>query len=150
MQPATDHVTELLRALTVQLRLLNHQVSDRLGLQDVDLECLDLIGRTGPLTPSALSRAADLHPATVTGVLDRLESAGWIRRERVPTDRRAVHLTAEDARTGEVRALYEPLRASIAEVCADFTPEQLATIGAFLDRIVDAGRQATDDLAGRQ
>jgi DNA-binding MarR family transcriptional regulator len=150
MQPATDHVTELLRALTVQLRLLNHQVSDRLGLQDVDLECLDLIGRTGPLTPSALARAADLHPATVTGVLDRLESAGWIRRERVPTDRRAVHLIAEDARTGEVRALYEPLRASIAEVCADFTPEQLATIGVFLDRIVDAGRQATDDLAGRQ
>src|ERR1044071_6629129 len=87
-------VTELLRHLTVQLRLLNHQVSDRLGLQDVDLECLDLINRTGPLTPSALARAADLPPATVTGVADRLENGGWIRREKVPTDRRAVHLVA--------------------------------------------------------
>ncbi|MFB9662677.1 MarR family winged helix-turn-helix transcriptional regulator [Glycomyces mayteni] len=143
-------VTELLRHLTVQLRLLNHQVSDRLGLQDVDLECLDLITRTGPLTATALARAADLHPATATGVLDRLEAAGWIRRDRVPTDRRAVHLTAEPDRTGEVRALYEPLREAIADVCADFTPAQLDTIAAFLGRVADAGRAATDDLAGRQ
>ncbi|GAA1690923.1 MarR family transcriptional regulator [Glycomyces endophyticus] len=153
MQPAptdTEHVTELLRALTVQLRLLNRQVSDRLRLQDVDLECLDLIARTGPLTPSALARAADLHPATVTGVLDRLETAGWIRRDRVPTDRRAVHLTADPGRATEVRALYEPLRTAIAEVCADFTPEQLAVIAAFVDRIAAAGRAATDGLAGRQ
>ncbi|MEU6248986.1 MarR family transcriptional regulator [Glycomyces sp. NPDC047010] len=143
-------VTELLRHLTVQLRLLNHQVSDRLGLQDVDLECLDLITRTGPLTATALARAADLHPATATGVLDRLEAAGWIRRDRVPTDRRAVHLTAEPDRTGEVRALYEPLRGAIADICADFTPDQLEAVAAFLGRAADAGRAATDDLAARQ
>ncbi|SDK84617.1 DNA-binding transcriptional regulator, MarR family [Glycomyces sambucus] len=153
MQPAPDpaeHVTELLRALTVQLRLLNHQVSDRLGLQDVDLECLDLIGRTGPLTPSALARAADLHPATVTGVLDRLESAGWIRRDRVPTDRRAVHLTADPDRSAAVRAHYEPLRGAIAAICGDFDPAQLETIAGFLARVTAAGQAATDDLAGRQ
>ncbi|MEU5871323.1 MarR family transcriptional regulator [Glycomyces sp. NPDC047369] len=149
----TDHahdVTELLRHLTVQLRLLNHQVSDRLHLQDVDLECLDLITRTGPLTATALARAADLHPATATGVLDRLEAAGWIRRDRVPTDRRAVHLTAVPDRTGEVRALYEPLREAIAGVCAGFTPEQLDTVAQFLGEVADAGRTATDDLAARQ
>ncbi|NUQ88768.1 MAG: MarR family transcriptional regulator [Glycomyces artemisiae] len=149
----TDHahdVTELLRHLTVQLRLLNHQVSDRLHLQDVDLECLDLITRTGPLTATALARAADLHPATATGVLDRLEAAGWIRRDRVPTDRRAVHLTAEPDRTGEVRALYEPLREAIAGICEEFTPEQLATVAQFLDKAAGAALAATDDLAARQ
>lgn len=143
-------VTELLRHLTVQLRLLNHQVSDRLHLQDVDLECLDLITRTGPLTATALARAADLHPATATGVLDRLEAAGWIRRDRVPTDRRAVHLTAEPDRTGEVRALYEPLREAIAAICEEFTPEQLATVAQFLDKAASAALAATDDLAARQ
>jgi len=157
MTPATsgpaahdDHataVTELLRELTVQLRLLNHQVSDRIGLQDVDLECLDLIARTGPLTPSALARAADLHPATLTGVLDRLENAGWIKRERVPTDRRAVHLTADMVRGRDVLRLYEPMRAAIADICADFDPAQLKVIAAFLARVGAAGRQATDDLA---
>lgn len=146
----TALVTDLLRELTVQLRLLNHQVSDRLGLQDVDLECLDLIARTGPLTPSALARAADLHPATVTGVLDRLESAGWIRRERLPSDRRAVHLTADPDRAREVLALYEPLRAAIAEVCSGFGAGQLAAVAAFLDGVVAVAKGATDDLAAGQ
>jgi DNA-binding MarR family transcriptional regulator len=54
------------------------------------LECLDLIDRYGPLSPSALARRAGLHPATMTGVLDRLERDGWIVRERDPADRRGV------------------------------------------------------------
>ncbi|MEU6860016.1 MarR family transcriptional regulator [Glycomyces sp. NPDC046736] len=143
----TADVTEHLRELTVQLRLLNHQVSDRLGLQDVDLECLDLINRTGPLTPSALARAADLHPATLTGVLDRLEHAGHIRRDRVPTDRRAVHLTTDPERAGQVLALYQPYRDAIADVCKNFTPAQLTTIAAFLTAVTQAGKAATDALA---
>lgn len=143
-------VTELLRGLTVQLRLLNRQVSDRLGLQDVDLECLDLISRTGPLTPSALARAADLHPATVTGVADRLEDAGWIRRERVPADRRAVHLVADPDRAAEVRRVYMPLREAVAAICAGFDPAQLEVIAAFLARVGAAGRAVTDDLAAGQ
>ncbi|MCD0445160.1 MarR family transcriptional regulator [Glycomyces sp. A-F 0318] len=147
--PAHD-VTELLRELTVQLRLLNRQVSDRLGLQDVDLECLDLISRTGPLTPSALARAADLHPATVTGVADRLERAGWIRREKVPADRRAVHLTADADRAAAVLGLYLPLREAIGAVCADFDAAELAVVARFLERVGAAGRRATEDLAAGQ
>ena len=143
----TADVTALLRELTVQLRLLNHQVSDRIGLQDVDLECLDLISRNGPLTPSALARAADLHPATITGVLDRLEKAGWIKRDRVPTDRRAVHLTADPTRSIEVLRLYQPMITAIADICTDFTPEQLQTIAHFLDRVAHAAHTATDTLA---
>ncbi|THV26225.1 MarR family winged helix-turn-helix transcriptional regulator [Glycomyces paridis] len=156
MRPTTEEtahggdVTDLLRELTVQLRLLNHQVSDRLGLQDVDLECLDLIDRTGPLTPSTLARAADLHPATVTGVLDRLERAGWIRRERAATDRRAVRLVADPDRSRDVLALYAPLRDAVAAICADFDTDQLATVAAFLARAAAAGKTATDALAAGQ
>jgi MarR family len=40
--------------------------------------CLDLITRHGPLSPSAPARRAGLHPATMTGILDRLERGGWV------------------------------------------------------------------------
>ena len=73
-----------LRDVTVQLSLLNHQVRGQLELKGTDLECLDLISRDGPLSPSALARRAGLHPATMTGILDRLERGGWIARERDP------------------------------------------------------------------
>src|SRR2546426_9585555 len=67
-----------LRALAIQLSLLNHQVGAQLELRDVDLDCLDLIDQTGPLSPSALGRRAGLHPATITGILDRLERGGRV------------------------------------------------------------------------
>src|ERR1700736_6016508 len=79
-----------LRELRMHLSLLNLHVGAHLDLKDVDLDCLDLIASHGPLSPSTLARAAGLHPATITGILDRLERGGWVARERDPADRRGV------------------------------------------------------------
>src|SRR5215469_13535511 len=83
-------IKESLRDLGAQLSQLNHNVGARLDLKAADLECLDLISRHGSLSPGALARQSGLHPATMTGVLDRLERAGWIQRGRDTADRRAV------------------------------------------------------------
>ena len=86
----TRAIKESLSELSNQLSLLNHHVGAHVELKDVDLDCLELINRHGPLNPSALARRAGLHPATMTGILDRLERGGWVVRERDPSDRRAV------------------------------------------------------------
>src|SRR3954464_807124 len=91
-----------LRALSIQLSLLNHQVGAKVGLNDVDLDCLDLITRHGPLSPSALAQRPALHPATITGILDRLERGGWVARERDPSDRRAVLVRALGDRVADL------------------------------------------------
>ena len=69
-------IRESLRDMSIQLSLLNHHVSGHIDLKSGDLDCIDLISRYGPLSPSALARRAGLHPATVTGILDRLERGG--------------------------------------------------------------------------
>ena len=135
-----------LRELSIQLSLLNHQVGARLGLKDVDLDCLDLIVRRGPLSPSALARAAGLHPATMTGVLDRLEQAGWISRDRDPADRRAVTVQAKRERNAEVLALYSDMNGSIGALLAGYDVAQLAVIADFVERATEAGRRATEKL----
>src|ERR1700730_13789344 len=82
-------IRQSLRELSIQLSVLNHHVGAHLDLKDVDLACLDLVARHGPLSPTALARRAGLHPATMTGILDRLERHSWIARDRDPSDRRA-------------------------------------------------------------
>ena len=144
----TTAIKESLRELAIQLSLLNHHVSAHLALNDVDLDCLDLINRHGPLSPSALARLAGLHPATITGILDRLERGGWVTRDRDPSDRRAVAVRALRGRNAELIGLYAGMNASMDEICAGYTGAELELIAGFLRRTTAAGRAATGELAG--
>ncbi|WP_328806375.1 MarR family winged helix-turn-helix transcriptional regulator [Streptacidiphilus fuscans] len=147
---ARRDVTESLRELGIQLAQLNRRVSGRLGLRDVDMDCLDLINRLGPIGPGVLARTAGLHPATVTGILDRLERDGWIVRERAPEDRRAVLVRALPQRGGEVFQQFAGMNGAVREICSDYDAEQLRVIAEFLERVAEAGRAATAVLEQQQ
>jgi len=140
-------IKESLRELSSQLSLLNHHVGARVDLKDVDLDCLDLINRFGPLSPSALARRAGLHPATMTGIIDRLERGGWVARDRGSSDRRAVLIRALRDRNPELLHLYSGMNTSMDEICAGYTDAELQLLAGFLRRTAQAGRTATDELA---
>src|SRR5215469_7771310 len=139
-------VRQAMRAIVTQLSLLNHQVGGHLELRPGDLHCLDLIDSHGPLSPTALARRAGLHPATMTGVLDRLERGRWIVRERDPTDRRGVMLRVLRDRGAELLGLYSGMNDAFERICADYTPTELELIASFLTRATEAGHVATEDL----
>jgi DNA-binding MarR family transcriptional regulator len=143
----SNEIKESLRELSTQLALLNHQVVSRLGLNDGDLQCLDLISRRGPLGPSALARRAGLHPATVTGILDRLERGGWIARERDPADRRAVTVRALRDRGAELFRLYSAMNTSMDDIVAQYTDSELQFLASFIRSTTRAGQDATSQLA---
>jgi DNA-binding MarR family transcriptional regulator len=142
-------VRESLRDVNLQLALLNNQVSGRLELRGSDLACLDVIGRHGPVSPSSLARLTGLHPATMTGILDRLERAGWVSRERDPSDRRGVVIRAERSRGAEVLRAYAGMNSAMDRICADYTDDELELLAGFLERTADAGRAAAAELARR-
>jgi len=142
-------IKDALRELSNQLSLLNHQVGSHLELKDVDLDCLELITRHGPMSPSAVARRASLHPATMTGVLDRLQRGGFIVRERDPeaADRRAVTVHALRDRIAEIFQLYEGMNTTMDEFLADYSEAELDLLVDFLQRTTNAGQSATATLA---
>jgi DNA-binding MarR family transcriptional regulator len=144
----TVAIKESLRELRIRLSLLNHQVGSQLELSDVDLDCLDFIARHGPLSPSTLARRVGLHPATMTGILDRLERGGWVARDRNPSDRRAVVVRALRDRNAELLRLYSGMNTSMDQICAGYGEAELKLLADFLHRTANAGRSATDELAG--
>lgn len=146
----TNRLKESLRELGTQLSQLNHHVGAKVNLKSADFDCLDLIGRHGPLSPSTLARLAGVHPATLTGIVDRLEREGWVARERDIDDRRAVVIRARRARRGELFRLYAGMNTSMDNLCSEYDDAELELIADFLRRAADAGRAATDELSDAQ
>jgi DNA-binding MarR family transcriptional regulator len=146
-QQLNTEIRDALRELSIQLALLNHHIGARLELKDVDLDCLNLVDRHGPLSPSALARRAGLHPATITGILDRLERGGWAARERDPSDRRAVLVRALPHRNADLMRLYSGMSASMNKLLAGYGDPELELLVDFLRRTANAGQGAADELA---
>src|SRR5690242_5561091 len=142
----TRRIKDSLRDLRNQLSTLNRQVGACLELKDIDMDCLDLINRHGPLSPTAAARLAGLHPATMTGVLDRLERAGWVTRAPDPADRRSVTVRALRERNRELYQLLSGMDSSMDEICAGYREAELELLATFLRRIAVAGRDATQAL----
>ena len=123
-----------------------------LELKATDLECLDRITGHGPLSPSALARRAGLHPATLTGILDRLERGGWIERGRDPADRRGVTVQAARGRGAEILRLYlveSGMNTAVDQICARYEDEDLQLLTGFLRQTADAARTAAERLTTR-
>src|SRR5262245_55047811 len=134
--------TELLAALTGEFRQLSaatimfHQaVADRLGMNVTDHKCADILERNGPLTAGELAEHTGLTTGAITGVLDRLERAGFVRRGRDAGDRRWGLIEPCYKRMGQVIGpLFESMGQAAAALCARYTTEELAVIRDFTAR----------------
>jgi len=123
-----------LRALSTEIDRLDQAAADRYGLNRTDMRALDITGRAGPLAPTELARLLGFTTGGVTTVLDRLERAGYIRRQPDPADRRRQVVQITEATTARDREVFGGLIRQTSDLLATYTDDQLAVIGDFLDR----------------
>lgn len=142
--PAPDPAAEVMAEVMAELLafissvvLHNTEVGRRLGLGPSDAQFLSLLGAHGPLTPGDLARHSGLTTGTVTGVLDRLEAGGYVRRERDPHDRRRVVVVPVPEGTQRLRAEYAGHARRTDEVLGRRTAAELAVIRDFLRELND-------------
>ena len=133
-----------LRELRIELAVLNHRVGSKIEIKDIDLDCLDMIVRHGPISPTALARRVGVHLATMTGILARLESGGWIVRDRVANDRRAVLVRGVPDKPRDILRLYAGMNSALDDILDSYSDDQIDLIVDFLRRCTQAGQKATD------
>jgi MarR family transcriptional regulator, organic hydroperoxide resistance regulator len=118
---------------------LSQRAADALGLHPTDMQFVNLLDLLGPMTPGALAQWSGLSSGGVTVVLDRLESAGYVRREPNPDDRRSLLIHLQSAQQKRVDAKYRGARQQFAEVTEGFSEAELEVILRFFT-VTSAGR----------
>jgi DNA-binding MarR family transcriptional regulator len=146
---------ELVAALNRALRdasgqgvLYSQAVAERLGIGSTDLECLDIIVMRGPLTAGGLASASGLSTGAITGVIDRLDRAGFVKRAHDNADRRKVLVRALPAVARRVVPLFKPMEQAALSALSDYDEKDLALLLDFLLRAHQAAVAAMATLRG--
>src|SRR3569832_2178810 len=79
-----------MRRSSAQGVIFGQTVADVAGISGSDLECMDFLNLEGRVTAGRLAEVTGLTTGAITGVVDRLEKAGLVRRARDDADRRKV------------------------------------------------------------
>jgi DNA-binding MarR family transcriptional regulator len=117
------------------------RAAERLGLSTTDHRCLDLVARAdGPVTAGRIAELSGLSTGAVTGVIDRLEGAGYVRRVRDPHDRRKVLVEVSDSGRTTPAALFGDVLDTLAAVLSRFTPEERDVVERYERALIEEFR----------
>jgi DNA-binding MarR family transcriptional regulator len=139
---ASEPETAALRALQVAMDEAQLALGRRMRMNPSDLAAMaHVAGSSVPLGPTDLAGRLGMSPGATTELVDRLERAGHVVRERDVVDRRRVRLTPSDsARTEVLRRLGDLLEA-LDGLAGDFTDEERAAVQRYLERATAAYRE---------
>lgn len=145
-----DEIVAHLRRYSVVAQHVGHAFAARHGLNATDLHALIAVldaERAGePITPSRLGERLNLSSGSVTALLDRLERAGHVRRDRDTADRRRVLVRYAEPGARLAREFFGPLGRRTDAVLGRFTDAELDVVRRFLHLVTEAMREHRDEV----
>jgi DNA-binding MarR family transcriptional regulator len=139
MAPRSDlelEIQQRMIKMIAQVVLFNHAANASLGLGASDSQFLTLLRTRGPMTPGQLAVATGLTSGTVTGVIDRLEKASLVRRDRDGKDRRKVLVVPMADAVERLAPIYAGQGAMLQRVLRRRSSGELEVISSFLGDLV--------------
>jgi DNA-binding MarR family transcriptional regulator len=128
--------------------MFHSAVAAKQGLNATEEKTLDLLQRHGPLTAKDLAELTGLAPASVTGLIDRLEAKGFVHRVKHPTDKRRVLVELNQEKIAELAGFFEDWARDVVEACEEFSTDELRTVIRFLSVMSERQRTAAARLTG--
>lgn len=147
-QPELSPLGDRMRAFSLEAGFYLHAIADRLGMAATDFTCLTVLLNDGPASAGELAERAGLTSGAVTGLVDRLERGGWVRRVPDPADRRRVIVEPLLHRGADLLPLVGPMRAASARLEAALDPEEQELVGRFIEQSTELLRGEIHRLRG--
>ncbi|MEU8650803.1 MarR family transcriptional regulator [Streptomyces sp. NPDC048737] len=137
------------RRYVAAFALFNQAVADRLGLHPTDLQCLNLLSlEREPVTAGRVAELTGLTTGSATRLVDRLEKAGYVVRERDAADRRRVLVATVPERIAEFGRTWERLGGDWSPLFEDLDDAELAVIVRHMGRTVEFSGEQVARLRG--
>ena len=143
-----QELEEAMRRSSAQGVLFGQTVANVAGISGSDLECLDFLNLEGRVTAGRLAEVTGLTTGAITGVVDRLEKAGFVRRERDETDRRKVFIATVPENVATIGRYYVPMQAAMHKVWSSYSEAELHLLLRFATDGYKAVLEATEALKG--
>ncbi|MEO5589170.1 MAG: MarR family transcriptional regulator [Gemmatimonadaceae bacterium] len=127
-------IAQLMRRHSTAAVLFHHAVAESLGLGPTDHKCLDILRERHAMTGTDLAGITGLTTGAITGVVSRLERAGYLTRENDPDDARKQILRPVPERVAIIAAVIAPLRSEVNALLDSFDASQVSAIAEFLSQ----------------
>jgi DNA-binding MarR family transcriptional regulator len=146
-----ERFTLLGREFSSSVVMFHEALGRSLGLSAAERKCLDVLDRLGPVSAGRIARHTGLTTGAVTGMVDRLSRAGYVRRTPNPDDRRGVlvELRPDTPLKARMAAVFGPMGQEMAGLAARFSAEELAAIGAWIQGATEIMHRSTEQLSAR-
>ncbi|MCW7946761.1 MarR family transcriptional regulator [Streptomyces hygroscopicus] len=133
-----DELSTVSRRYMAAYALFNQAVADRLKLHPTDVQCLNLLGlEDGPVTTGRIAELTGLTTGSATRLVDRLEKAGYVVRERDAADRRRVLVTTVPERFAEFGRIWDTLGAGWYALFDELDESEIGLLVGHMRRTVD-------------
>lgn len=146
--PRLRPVVKALRQQGRQTVLFHQTLAERVGLNATDSRVLSYVTDAGSAAAGELARLTGLTTGAVTRIIDRLERAGFVRREADPGDRRKVIVVpvADGERRQEMGRLFASFGRAVGVQLERYTDAELEVIRRFATESVELLRTETEKL----
>ena len=143
-----QELEEAMRRSSAQGVLFGQTVANAIGISGSDLDCLDFVNLEGRVTAGRLAEVTGLTTGAITGVVDRLEKAGLVRRERDETDRRKVFIVVVPENAARIGRFYVPMQKAMHKLWSTYSDAELQLLLRFAREGYKAALAATEELSG--
>ncbi len=141
-------IIEKRREMSTETIMFHQSVADVLGLHITDHKCLDLIRQYGAMPAGKIAELTGLTTGAVTGIIDRLEKAGYVRRANDPKDRRRTIVEPVRNKKWErkIEAIFIPFHERMHKLLSSYSDAELAFLLEVLTKSIEQTREESKRL----